>query len=276
MLYSSEERATPGASSPGLLQEHINRYLFAAQFVQGRTVLAAACGAGYGAPIFWSVGARSYCGVDISESTVTAANARYAVADSIRFCQGDVSRLDCLANESIDVAISFETIEHVPDPEGMLKNMHRVLKPGGLFVVSTPNRTYCRPVDTIKSVPLKPFHLREWSHEEFVELFSLYFRLRSQYGQFLTKSWRIAIRRTLIRCGLFPIYLKLKRPHNDDMQVRVQLPEELWDWGKVEQLTQKQTANYLIFIGTKVDRATSSDKWESDRSLVLAASADSD
>jgi SAM-dependent methyltransferase len=61
---------------------------------------------------------------------------------------------------SIDAVISFQVIEHVPDVQAYLKEIKRVLKKGGFFMCSTPNRLYrLRPGEK----PWNPFHLREYA-----------------------------------------------------------------------------------------------------------------
>lgn len=248
----SEERIVPGDSSQLIFQEHVTRYLFAARFAQHSRVLDAACGNGYAAPIFWAAGARSYLGIDISVKAVSTAAARYAVSDTIRFSEDDASRLNSVPDDSIDLAVSFETIEHVPDPEGMLTNIRRVLKPGGKLIVSTPNRSWSRPNDTLSCAPPNPFHLREWSHEEFIDLVSRYFQLGTEYGQFLTTKFKISTKGALMRWGLYSRYRQIKGQAPGNGKSSHPMPAvDPSSWGTVERLTQRQTAQYIILVGVK-------------------------
>jgi SAM-dependent methyltransferase len=85
-------------------------------------------------------------GVDISEPTVRQAAA--AFADSgLRGVVSDVRRLP-FRDGSFDAVYSMGTIEHFPDPETALLEMHRVLRPGGRAVVGVPNRwdPFLRPL----------------------------------------------------------------------------------------------------------------------------------
>src|SRR5579872_4440510 len=60
-------------------------------------------------------------------------------AKDVPVVQGDLSRLP-FSNESFSMIFSRSVFEHLTDPEGVLNEFNRVLKPGGLCVVLTPNR----------------------------------------------------------------------------------------------------------------------------------------
>src|SRR6266478_574902 len=119
--------------------EHIYRYRFATQFVAGRTVLDIACGEGYGAAALSEAGATKVVGVDISPETCLHATQKYGI--ETRIGAGEKIPLD---SSSIDVVVSFETIEHVRNPKVFLDECHRVLRPNGSLVISTPNHDSAR------------------------------------------------------------------------------------------------------------------------------------
>ncbi len=137
--------------------EHLARYRVAAQLAKGRRVLDAACGEGYGTAILAAAGASSAVGVDVDGATVAHARRRYG----LEFAQADVAALP-FAEDSFDLVVSFETIEHVSEPEAVLDEFSRVLAPEGLLVISTPNRH--------EYLVENEFHTREFTHEEFLAL----------------------------------------------------------------------------------------------------------
>ncbi len=140
--------------------EHLHRYMLAREFCRGRRVLDVASGEGYGSAMLAQV-AESVVGVEIASDAVSHAAANYA-DPKLRFLQGDARAIP-LADASVDVVVSFETIEHFDGQDGFVSEVHRVLRPGGLLIVSTPDRDTYSPADE----PANPYHARELTREEF-------------------------------------------------------------------------------------------------------------
>jgi SAM-dependent methyltransferase len=122
---------------------HIARYIEAAGFVrEGDHVLDAACGLGYGSyAIARTTRAGRVTGLDESEYAVRYAGKAFAEGDGtpIAFHQGDAEDLSFLADASVDLVVSVETLEHLHHPEVFLAEALRVLTPGGRLYVSVPN-----------------------------------------------------------------------------------------------------------------------------------------
>lgn len=121
---------------------HVERYNVAASLVrEGDVVLDAACGLGYGAKTIHAFGrAKEVVGVDLSEGSVAYANRQFASGDgSLRFEAVDLGGPLPYADGSFDVVASFETLEHLRDPELFLSEVNRILRPGGRVIVSVPN-----------------------------------------------------------------------------------------------------------------------------------------
>lgn len=107
---------------------------------QGERVLDIGCGnardiakiAAYGGYVI---------GVDISEGMVAAARQEVERTGikGITLQVGDATCLD-FPDASFDKVLCSEVIEHIPDAPQALREMHRVLKPGGTLVLSTPNK----------------------------------------------------------------------------------------------------------------------------------------
>jgi SAM-dependent methyltransferase len=138
--------------------EHLARYLLAAQLAESRRVLDAACGEGYGTNLIAAAGAASAVGIDLDDQTVAHARRRYPSAE---FVSGDVRQLP-FEDGAFDLVVSFETIEHVTDPERVLNELRRVLADEGVLLISTPNKT--------QYLVENEFHEREFTHQEFAEL----------------------------------------------------------------------------------------------------------
>ena len=140
--------------------EHLHRYCVARELCVACDVLDVASGEGYGAALLANV-AKSVTGVEIDPAAVAHAAANYR-ANNLRFLRGDALALP-LPDASIDVVVCFETIEHLIDPERFMSEVRRVLRSGGCFVVSTPDRAvYSAP----GSQP-NPYHILEMTEPEF-------------------------------------------------------------------------------------------------------------
>lgn len=182
------ERMIPGL--PGgehLYQEHMIRYMFASRFTQDKLVLDAGCGTGYGTAYLASKGVRYAIGVDISPEAIEYSQTQYG--------QGRLSFvvMDCIEtafrDEIFDVVLSFELVEHLQNPAAHLAEARRVLKPGGLYIASTPNRETYSPHS---EGPWNPFHFREFSVEEFRQILAEHFEDIELYGQYLVQAFSIS------------------------------------------------------------------------------------
>jgi GT2 family glycosyltransferase/SAM-dependent methyltransferase len=158
----SGERFLPGLSGEIAL-EHLHRYLYAAYLASGAEVLDVACGEGYGSSML-AQHARRVVGVDIDRGTIERARAKYT-ADNLNFVEGSCTALPA-ASGSIDLVVSFETIEHIREQEAFLAEVRRVLRPGGTLVISSPERGF---YNRYRATP-NEFHVRELSRDEFVAL----------------------------------------------------------------------------------------------------------
>ena len=169
------ERFVPGHIDDIAL-EHYHRYYLAAQFVAGKRVLDIASGEGYGSNIL-AQQACTVTGVDISVEAVTWASKEYAATTNLNFLEGSATAIP-LPDNSVDVTVSFETLEHLTEQETMLKELKRVLTPEGLLLISTPNITVYREHD-----PNNHFHLRELNKADFENLLATHFKQYRLFGQ---------------------------------------------------------------------------------------------
>jgi SAM-dependent methyltransferase len=157
------ERTVPGVAEENYwFRRHEVVYRRLLDRCRDRDVLEAGCGEGYGADLIADV-ARRVIGLDYDESAVAHVRARYPRVD---MRHGNLAALP-LADESVDVVVNFQVIEHLWDQGQFVAECRRVLRPGGLLLMSTPNRiTFSPGLDT----PVNPFHTRELNAAELTEL----------------------------------------------------------------------------------------------------------
>jgi SAM-dependent methyltransferase len=156
--------------------EHYHRYLYSRAFCRERDVLDVASGEGYGAAQLAQV-ARHVLGVEYSGPTARNAAANFP-RPNLCFVQADARSLPLLG-ASVDVVTSFETIEHFDRQEEFVAEARRVLRPGGCFIVSTPDRQVYSPPGS----PPNPFHVHEFDRGEFLEVLHRHFRYVSLVRQ---------------------------------------------------------------------------------------------
>lgn len=202
---ASEERfAMYGWVPRAELQYHLSRYQFAAGFARGKEVLDVACGTGYGTYLLSQV-ASQVIGADISLEILSSALRRYHSAN-LHFVCLDAQRFP-FKQGSFEVIISLETVEHLVEPKAFLEECVRVLRPGGILVLSTPNRdSHFWPLWVAQRSPLmkrvlgqikglnrllaNPFHHREFNYHELKTLVSSYLDINGSYGiSRLSRSW---------------------------------------------------------------------------------------
>lgn len=156
--------------------EHLHRYALSLEFAADKSVLDLASGEGYGAAMLARV-ARSVVGVDLDPETVRHATHTYYFSN-LNFLVGSCHELP-VPDASIDLVVSFETIEHHELHEEMMLEVKRVLRPGGILIISSPNRL----VYSDERNYTNPFHVRELYYDEFRELLGRHFKHQRMYGQ---------------------------------------------------------------------------------------------
>ena len=181
----------PGKADARMEADHVERYRFACQFASGKSVLDVACGIGYSAPMYLEAGAKDYLGVDLNPEVLEAARSSYETEKS-KYVVGDITKFDC--GRQFDLISCFETIEHVPVYKEAIANLFTLLKPGGLLLVSSPNRPVTSPsARSLTDKPENPFHTQEFTPPELVQ--ETYGQRQSQMpsNRFLKAVYKVAI-----------------------------------------------------------------------------------
>lgn len=153
--------------------EHLVRYFFASQFVKDKIVLDAACGSGYGARLLALAGAKKVIAVDIRKDVINYAKKNYS-HPNIEYLVSDLNLLS-LPKKSVDIIVSFETIEHVNNPERVMRLLKGFLTDNGIAVWSTPDKKHTEHVNE--------FHLHEMSLLEFRGILKKMFKFNQFFKQ---------------------------------------------------------------------------------------------
>lgn len=156
--------------------EHYLRYYAILPFMKNKKVLDIACGSGYGSDLIANE-ASKVCGVDISSDTISHAEKTYR-KNNLEFLVGSTSNIPYEDN-TFDVVVSFETIEHHDEHEQMMNEIKRVLKPDGVLIISSPDKIY---YNKTLNEPNK-FHVKELEFNEFENLLKAHFKNTSFYFQ---------------------------------------------------------------------------------------------
>lgn len=158
--------------------EHLHRYSIVNEYIEKKVILDIACGEGYGSNIM-SETAEFVYGVDIDQSTIELASQKYK-KHNLKYLKGDATKIP-LQDHSVDVVISFETIEHHDQHEKMMFEIKRVLKHDGVIIISTPDKLYYSDIPKFTN----KFHVKELYKEEFSNMITAYFSkvqiLRQKY-----------------------------------------------------------------------------------------------
>ncbi|HEY1760797.1 MAG TPA: methyltransferase domain-containing protein [Bryobacteraceae bacterium] len=166
MTEFTGERVIPGQVNDDLWAEHMARYAFAARFAAGCRALDAGCGTGYGVNELAS-SAGWVVGADVAPEAIEYAR-EYARAHFTHartsFLLASAAALP-FSTGAFGLVTAFEVIEHLASWRELLREGRRVLAPGGLFLVSTPNRLYY--ADSRRLDGPNPYHVHEFEFDEF-------------------------------------------------------------------------------------------------------------
>ena len=200
------ERPVPEEADSGNLAFSLRRYEFGAGRSQGRIVLDAGCGTGYGSALVAAT-ASWVIGVDCDPRAVAYAARRYR-RRNLAFVPAAVAALP-FHDQSFDLVVSFEVVEHLPTPRhhhDFFAEVTRVLRRDGLFIVSTSNREVTVPHQTSVGIHVDA-HLTEMDADTFQRELESGFRVESFTGMRYRGNKLYGLLR-----ALDPLNLRLRLP----------------------------------------------------------------
>jgi len=181
------ERLVPGTVEWELyFANHIFRYQFALNHLKlhnKQQVLDAACGVGYGSMYMVENGMKPVIGVDINKEALKIANKDFTRGDLI-FLEDDCHSMDRAKQfGNFQSIVSFETLEHLPQPLSFLQQCFLMLEKDGLLILSTPNALVTSP----DGKTTWAFHEKEYTPAELYALLQqVGFSNITLYGQAYT------------------------------------------------------------------------------------------
>jgi 2-polyprenyl-3-methyl-5-hydroxy-6-metoxy-1,4-benzoquinol methylase len=202
-LQLTGERTLPDVPAENYwFRRHLAVYEWIGARVIGGRVIDMACGEGYGSEVL-SRSASSVVGVDANPEAHEHARLRYR-RQNLCFERGLVETHG--EPGAYDAAVFLQTIEHVPDPAGVLAHLRALLAPGGVAYVSTPNVLTLAPPGAARSD--NPWHLKEYRAHEFRALCSAIFDRVELLGLFHAR--RLWLHEVALRCGWDAIHARLR------------------------------------------------------------------
>jgi len=168
--------------------EYLAQYMFAARRIRGHTVLDLGCSFGYGTRYLFDMGASEVVGVDFDPNKVRIASENWS-REGVTFMCHD-GHIDLGRPDEFDTVVSFRVLETSRNPDQLLKQVHRMLKPGGTAYISTTNRVH---QSTLQETPLFAHHVVEYNASELREFLEDHFHSVEIFGQFCTRLSPLSI-----------------------------------------------------------------------------------
>jgi ubiquinone/menaquinone biosynthesis C-methylase UbiE len=195
LLKTSERTNNLSYINNYVFQRHLFAYqTISQQHLAGKQVLELGCGEGYGMELL-SPHADLYLAVDKKRP------AGISFSNRAKFKQCHLPYLADINDNSFDTVICFQVIEHIKDDTCLLKEIKRVLKPGGTLFLTTPNK--------LASLSRNPFHIREYLPLQMQALVASYFsnnKVEGIYGNDIVMSYYGENREAVERITRYDIF----------------------------------------------------------------------
>jgi ubiquinone/menaquinone biosynthesis C-methylase UbiE len=164
--------------------------------IKNKEVLEIGCGNGVQALYINSkFNPQKITGIDLNKANINIAHAEKELvnADNVCFLVDNAQNLSQIPSESVDVLLNIESAFHYPDKPAFLKEVHRVLKPGGEFLVADILSTRKKREGMMK-IWGKPMVHHFWNRKQYDEEFEkseLAIRHTEDITQRVRKGWSI-------------------------------------------------------------------------------------
>ena len=168
-IYATEITSDSEPSDSPIHQRLLKAYVIARDFVNG-DLLEVGCGEGRGIALLIDR-VSSFTAIDKIDEALEGLRQQYPKAT---FISGNIPPFSGLHDNSFDTVVSFQVIEHIREDATFLREIHRVLKPGGKAILTTPNRPM--------SLSRNPWHIREYTGKELLDLASGIFEKATMRG----------------------------------------------------------------------------------------------
>ncbi len=152
-VYATEIASSKIISDNPIHQRLLKAYYLAVDYIKG-DLLELGCGEGRGVALLAPI-AASFTAIDKISEVVEELTRKFP---DYKFKRESFPPLDGTESNSFDTIVSFQVIEHIKDDRKFLKEIWRVLKPGGKAIITTPNKK--------KSLTRNPWHIREYTASE--------------------------------------------------------------------------------------------------------------
>lgn len=168
-IYSTEITSESDIAENPIHQRLLKAYYEAIPLVSG-DLLEVGCGEGRGVKLLAPL-VKSYSAIDKIGELIDTIKAKHP---EMVFYNMNIPPFEGIESDKYDTVVSFQVIEHIENDRAFLEEIHRVLKPGGKAILSTPN--------IIFSLTRNPWHEREYTAPEFTALCKKVFSKVDAYG----------------------------------------------------------------------------------------------
>ncbi len=185
-LMLTGERTLPGIREENYwFQRHLVAYEYLLEFARGKRVVDLGSGEGYGIDLLATRAALAV-GVDLAPEAIYHARKTYS-RPNLGFLYSNLYDLG-IEDASFDLVCSLQVLEHLHEPELFMREARRVLAPGGMCVITTPNRLIISPG---RDEPINPFHITEYDARQFLDFMRGFFPRVDVLGVFHARRLRL-------------------------------------------------------------------------------------